>query len=114
MMLLKCVTQDGKNLDKLLPYVLFTYREGPHESTEFLPFEFLYGRKLQGSLDLLKEGLEANPGASKNVMSHVLLIRDRLEMMARVVQQNKRGHRPDRNAGTPRLRGNVLCKSGRR
>ena len=90
-MLRKCATQDGKDWDKLLPYVLFAYREAPHESTGFLPFELLYGWEVRGPLDLLKVGWEAKPVASENVVSHVLLMRDRLERMVGVVQQNMRG-----------------------
>ena len=53
-------------------------------------FELLYGQEVRGPLDLLKEGWEAKPGASENVVSHFLLIRNRLERMAEVVQQNMR------------------------
>ena len=90
-MLRKCATQDGKDWDKLLPYVLFTYQEAPHESTGFSPFELLYGWEVRGPLDLLKEGWETKPVASGNVVSHVLLMRDWLERMVGVVQQNMRG-----------------------
>ena len=63
----------------------------PHQSAGFSPFELLYGREVQGPLDLLKKGWEAKPGTSENVVSHVLLMRDQLERMAGVVQQNMRG-----------------------
>ena len=84
----KCVTQDGNDWDKLLLYVLFGYREAPHESTGFSPFELLYGQEVRGPLVLLKEGWEARTGASESVVSHVLMMRERLETMAGVVQQN--------------------------
>ena len=77
-MLRKCATQDGKDWDKLLPYVLIAYREAPHESTRFSPFELLYRWEVREPLDLLKEEWEIKPGASENVVSHVLLMRDRL------------------------------------
>ena len=38
-----------------LPYLLFAYREVPQESTGFSPFELLYGRKVRGPLDVLRE-----------------------------------------------------------
>ena len=37
--------------DKLIPYVLFAYREVPQESTGFSPFELLYGREVRGPLE---------------------------------------------------------------
>ena len=50
MMLRKFVTKEGKDWDKLLPYVLFAYREVPQASTGFSPFELIYGRKSYGSV----------------------------------------------------------------
>ena len=54
-MLCKTVTEEGKDWDKLLPYVLFAYREVPQVSTGFSPFELLYGREVRGPLDVLRE-----------------------------------------------------------
>ena len=42
-MLRKCATKEGKDWDKLLPYLLFAYREVPQASTGFSPFDLLYG-----------------------------------------------------------------------
>ena len=41
-MLRKVVTKEGKDWDKFLPYVLFTYREVPQASTDFSPFTLIY------------------------------------------------------------------------
>ncbi|RDD35996.1 Retrovirus-related Pol polyprotein from transposon 17.6 [Trichoplax sp. H2] len=41
--------------DVYLPYLLFAYREVPQASTGFSPFELLYGRKVRGLLDLIRE-----------------------------------------------------------
>ena len=57
-MLCKTVTSDGKDWNKLLLYVLFAYREVPQASTGFSPFELLYGRNVQGPLDVLRESWE--------------------------------------------------------
>ena len=46
-MLKKTASADGKDWDKLLPYVLFAYWEVPQESTGFSPFELLYGREVR-------------------------------------------------------------------
>ena len=44
-MLRKTTLSGEHSWDKLLPYVLFAYREVPQASTGFSPFELLYGRK---------------------------------------------------------------------
>ena len=42
----KLVNKEGRDWDRLLPYVLFTYREVPQSTTGFSPFELLYGREV--------------------------------------------------------------------
>ena len=54
-MLKKAATEEGKDWDKLIPYVLSAYREVPQASTGFSPFELVYGRPVRGPLDVLKE-----------------------------------------------------------
>jgi len=49
-MLRKSATQEGKDWDKLLPYLLFAYREVPQTSTGFSPFKLLYGWPVRGPL----------------------------------------------------------------
>ena len=41
-LLRKVAVKEGKDWDHLIPPLLFAYREVPHESTEFSPFELLY------------------------------------------------------------------------
>ena len=57
-MLNKFVSCNQKNWDHWLPYLLFTYRLVLQKTTDFSPFELLCGRKVRGSLDVLKEGTE--------------------------------------------------------
>ena len=45
-MLRKTAVEEGKDWDKLLPYLLFEYREVPQDSTGFSPYELLYGRSV--------------------------------------------------------------------
>ena len=51
-------------------------------TTGFSPFELVFGREVQGPLDILKEEWEAGKRASESVVSHVLLLRERLESMS--------------------------------
>ena len=54
-MLKKAVSEDGKDWDCLIPYLLFAYKEVPQSSTGFSPLELLYGRQVLGPLDILRE-----------------------------------------------------------
>jgi len=67
-MLRKTASEEGKDWDKLLPYVLFAYREVPQESTGFSPFELVYGREVRGPLDVLKETWESTQGSKEDVV----------------------------------------------
>ena len=53
-MLRKTAQDEGKDWDKMIPYVLFAYRDAPQSSTEFLPFELLCSRDVRGPLDILQ------------------------------------------------------------
>ena len=54
-MLQKFVGNNPKEWDKMLPYLLFAYREVPEASLGFSPFELLYGREIRGPLSLVKD-----------------------------------------------------------
>uniref|UniRef100_A0A1X7TES2 Integrase catalytic domain-containing protein n=1 Tax=Amphimedon queenslandica TaxID=400682 RepID=A0A1X7TES2_AMPQE len=58
-LLRRLIREDGRDLDKFIPYVLFSYREVPRTTTGFSPFELLFGREVRGPLDVLKEEWEA-------------------------------------------------------
>ena len=51
-MLQRTVTQEGKDWDRLLPYLLFAYHEVPQTSTGFSPFKLLNGRAVRSPLVL--------------------------------------------------------------
>ena len=87
-MLRRTVNQEGKDWDRLIPYLLFAYREVPQASTGFSPFELLYGRKVRGPLDVVKEQWEADEKSNKSVVSYILAIQDKLASMADLVGEN--------------------------
>ena len=80
-MLRKLVETDGKDWDKLLPYVLFAIREVPQSSTGFSPFELLYGRRPRGLLDLAKETWEQQPSRHRTLVEHVEQMSARMEQV---------------------------------
>ena len=49
-MLRKAANEDGKDWDRLLLYLLFTYREVPQPSTGLSLFELLYGHRVRDPL----------------------------------------------------------------
>ena len=87
-MLRKAAINEGKDWDKMLPYLLFAYREVPQASTGFSPFELLYGRAVNGPLDVLRKAWEVSKRSDESVVSHVLSMRDKMMKMTDLVQQN--------------------------
>ena len=88
MMLRKVVTKEGKDWDKLLPYVLFAYREVPQASTGFSPFELIYDHHVRGPMAVLKEAWESAESQDTSVVAHIMQIREQLQEMADLVHEN--------------------------
>lgn len=84
----KAVDKEGKDWDKLLPYLLFAYREKPQASKGFSPFELLYGRAIRGPLDVIREMWEADEHSNDSVMSYLLATQEKLRDMAEIVEEN--------------------------
>ena len=87
-MLRKTASEDGKDWDRMIPYLLFAYREVPQSSTGFSPFELLYGRDVRGPLDVLKETWEAGQKSEESVVSYVMSTQQKLKKMAECVKEN--------------------------
>lgn len=51
----KFIMDHGRDWDKALPYILFAYREAPHSTTGFSPFELMLGRTPKGPLDVMRK-----------------------------------------------------------
>ena len=73
--------------DRLIPYLLFAYREVPQASTGFSPFELVYGRQVRGPLDILKESWEASTKSTESVVSYVLAIQEKLADMSELARE---------------------------
>ena len=87
-MLKKFITDNVKDWDKYIPYLLFAYREVPTSSLGYSPFELLYGRTVRGPLTVIKESwLERDPGET-DLVSHMIEIRRRFSQMSEVVKEN--------------------------
>ncbi|CAM4329409.1 unnamed protein product [Lepidochelys olivacea] len=89
MMLKTFMNQHPQDWDKYLPHLLFAYREVPQESTGFSPFELLYGRRVRGPLDLMRDEWEgkATPNG-ESVVEYVLIFRERLAELMGLAREN--------------------------
>ena len=80
-MLKKTLTKFDMQWDNTLPYILFAYRAVPTETTGFSRFEMLYGRKVRGPLDILKETWEAKEMTPVSVVIYVQRVPVRLKQV---------------------------------
>ncbi|KAL1260038.1 hypothetical protein QQF64_007865 [Cirrhinus molitorella] len=87
-MLKRVVAEDGRDWDRMLPYVLFGIREVPQASTGFTPFELLFGCQPRGFLDVAKEAWEQQPSPHRSLVEHVHSMRDRIERVMPLVRQH--------------------------
>ena len=87
-MLKKTSRSTRRQWDKMLPLILFAYREIPQETTGFSPFELLYSRDVKGPMDILKDQWIATQPEENDITSYVLSLRQRMEEAHEVAQQN--------------------------
>ena len=88
-MLLAFATQHGRQWEKFLPFLLFAYREVPQESTGFSPFELLYGWRVKGPLQLVRDGWEGrHVEEGQAIVPYVLALREKLRECLAFSQEN--------------------------
>ena len=87
-MLKKFTSKNQTDWDEYLPYLLFAYREVPQESTGLSPFELLFGRKVRGPLDVLRECWTNEEAGDVPVIPYVLEMQKRLQEMTKLAQDN--------------------------
>ena len=110
-MLKKMCQERPKDWDRYLPAILFAYREVPHSSTGFSPFELLYGRTVRGPMQILKE-LWTGDGEDeiRNTYQYVLELRNRLEETCQLAReslyeaQGRQNHHYDKKARNRQFR----------
>ena len=87
-MLRRMCQECPRDWDRYLPALLFAYREVPHESLGYSPFELMYGRAVRGPLTILKElwSEEIPEEEVKTTYQYVLDLQERLESTCRVAK----------------------------
>ncbi|KAL3875347.1 hypothetical protein ACJMK2_033305 [Sinanodonta woodiana] len=85
-MLRRMCAEKPQDWDRYLNAILFAYREVPHESLVFSPFELLYGRTIRGHMRILRELLSGDvaDGEVKTTYQYVVDLRERLESTCRM------------------------------
>ena len=89
-MLQKVCDKHPNDWDRLLPSVLFAYREIPQDTTGFSPFHLLYGRSPRGPMTILKE-LYTNPDVEdevKSVYQYVVDLQNRIYESCKLAAKN--------------------------
>ena len=89
-MLRKFVSDDPRSWDKMTDLLMFAYREVPCVTTEFSPFELMYGRTARGSLQVVKDELtqQAVSGKRQSVVQYLLDLRERLKQCSELASQH--------------------------
>ena len=92
-MIKKLALEEPKKWDTILPAILFAYREVPQSSLGFSPFEMLYGHKVKGPLQILRETWtqETPDSQVKTCSQYVIDLRNRLEQTCRIARENLKG-----------------------
>ena len=80
-MLKRMCAERPKDWDRYLDALLFAYREAPQESLGFAPFELLYGRSVNGPLQILRQfwTKEQTDPETRSTYQYVVDLRNRLQ-----------------------------------
>ena len=80
----------SERLDKYIDQLLFAYREVPQESLGFSPFELIDGWPVHGPMQVLRElwTKDIEDPQVRTTYQYVLDLRERLESMVSLAQQN--------------------------
>lgn len=94
-MLRHVMLERGREWDRLIPCMLWAYREVPHEITGTSPFEMMYGRVPQGPLSILQRtwsGEWSPPvGLNKVATEYLVGLRQQMSEAARAVDERIEG-----------------------
>lgn len=92
----KFLTDHGGEWDKALPFLLFAYRETPHSSTGFSPFELLFGRTPKGPLDVLRrEWTGDSNNSNEDVVTYLTKMYARMEQASQMATEMEEAAKED-------------------
>src|SRR5260221_7771583 len=88
-MLKRLCSERVKDWDRYIDACLFAYRETPHSSTGFSPFELVQGRTVRGPMSILRElwTKESVDPEIKTTYQYVLDLRERIQDTCELARQ---------------------------
>ena len=91
-MLRKLSTDEPDDWDRFIGAALFAYRESPHQSTGFSPYEMVFGRKMRGPMSILKHLFtdECANQETRTVYEYLVDLRHRLKTTMELASANDR------------------------
>lgn len=87
-MIRKYCLENTKDWDRGLPFLLFATREVPQESLGFSPNQLVFGHRVRGPLNVVKEAWSGDTDTSKNLLRYVTDFRTRLHETLKVAREN--------------------------
>ena len=88
-MLRKFCSEEDRDWDEGLPFLLFALRETPSDSLGVSPFELLYGRKVRGPLKVIKDHLITSPTSKLiTVQRYINSLQERLTKVRAFASKN--------------------------
>ena len=91
-MLRRLAQEKPKDWDRWIPALLFAYREVPQESTGFSPFELLFGRRVRGPMQVLRDlWLHPERQEARTAAEHVVELRNKIAESCELVEKNLTG-----------------------
>ena len=89
-MLKKVVQDEPKTWDRMVPAVLFAYRELPNASTGYSPFELLFGRQARGPTFLLAQSWSGQQLVQEDRLAfqYVFDLKNKMLATCDIVRQN--------------------------
>ena len=88
-MLRKCCEEQPRQWNRLIPALLFAYRDSVQDSTGCTPFQLLYGHQVRGPLTILRElwTRDFEDEEVKTTYQYVVDLRQRLEETCKIAQE---------------------------
>ena len=88
LMLRKVANDERRNWDKLIPLILFAYRDAVQESTGYTPFELACTHEVKGLLDVPKGTWVPTAGLDEDIAKYVGQVHARMKEISEEVQKN--------------------------
>ena len=78
-----------RDWDEAVPYVMFAVREAPTESLGFAPNELIFGHRVRGPLDVVRDAwCNPQPSRPESLLKQVMCTRERLSRALEAAQEH--------------------------